>query len=501
MTTLHPARTVALSRGEIALATLASLAALLIARGDAFGLTFFWDELGYYVPFAYTYFESGFRFHGGWMPPVSYKMPLLAIEAAALTRVFGWGIPVFRVLVFLHGAFFLSGAYALSRRYAGRGLSALATLALLCSPVVLSEAGIYQPDIPMAAFGVWALILALDGRWKSSAALFTAGVLTHGIMLGLAPVYMGILALSGTFRDSRARRRSLLLFAAPAVALLAAWNLHTAPFQKAASPEVVGALVYNSIFLQGPMALLKRFAHRFVQIFFVDGRAFVTLAFAFPAVLAWKRGRLSARALSEPAWLLVFVAWVTLFLTFFGVTAQRYFIVALPALFALGVYGMEVMRVRGRKLGAGLFLLVALAGQILWRSPPNKYASFHARSAYRDEVRVMMKSASRLRAQFADSLIVTSWPLSEALSRPFLMYVDRPLPVIDLQAPLSKQAPKLAEFPGPRVLALLEGDSTDRTALLPEMEKVLGLRVPEDCFSDREGEIRVRICPWEYKHR
>jgi 4-amino-4-deoxy-L-arabinose transferase-like glycosyltransferase len=73
--------------GELLLATVVFAVFSSALRWDALGLPAFWDELGYYTPFSYTFFENDFAFHLGWVPPVSYKPPLFA---AALNLSHRW---------------------------------------------------------------------------------------------------------------------------------------------------------------------------------------------------------------------------------------------------------------------------------------------------------------------------------------------------------------------------------------------------------------------------
>jgi dolichyl-phosphate-mannose-protein mannosyltransferase len=475
------------STGELAVVLLGALGLAVVARADAFRLLPYWDELGQYVPYARTLYQGTLAVDIADVPMLPVHPPLFYLLIALAAKIVGWSMAVVRAVTFVAAGFYLAGTYALARTRLPVGTALLVALALLASPVVLSEIGLAQADLPMAAFGLWSLVALERGARRWSAALFALGVMSNATLVALAPAWMWHLWRNAP-RDDRWRR--VVVFFLPTAVLGAAWVACTLALSHALTAQSAEAYRYNGIFLQGATAMGKRFAHRLIQLFVVDVRWPLTAGIVAVVVRGWRRGRLELSTFGGT--LAGMLAAETIFLTFFGVTHQRYLLAALPALYVLG--GMSVCALRPRE-GPVLLLAIAAASLATWHTSPTKFSSLEYRSAYRDQVSLMEEVSAELRhGAFAGAPIVTQWPMTSAWTHPYLGFVDKPLAVVDFDRDLDRMAQQLDEHVGPRLLVTLaDGVGPETTEAMATLAQRFGPARGE-CQDRRLGQARMTLC-------
>jgi len=430
-------------RFESAVVFVVALLGVLVIRREAFSLPFYWDEIGLYGPYAWAFNQNLFAPDTTLIAPTYFwfHTPLYFWLTGAITRILGWKLEVIRMIGFIAAAAFVAGTYSLGRVWAGKASSALAATALALSPVVLSQAGFLQPDLPMAALLAFSLAAMLRGRLPSAGMLFAAGVLVKGTAIVLLPAWVLILL------TSRRQPRAVLTLVVPALAALAAWWL---VFRSIATPALIPTadtgIFLNNLGLTG----VKRVAQRLVQWGGLDGRWLWSVAIALAGGVLIRRHRSLVRWIFP---LVVISGSLILFLSLFGFMHERYVLVALPILAAFGARAIDELVLPGRRSEIGIHLAVSLAiavqGWLSWISPPGRLSGWEYHSGYADHVKITSRltieavrhaESHRAMASAHPVTVATVWPITHALERPFLFYTNHRVDVVDLRDPATTQA-------------------------------------------------------------
>jgi len=139
----------------------------------------------------------------------------------------------------------------------------------------------------------------------------------------------------------------------------------------------------------------------------------------------WKKSKIKSFGSPEAKVFLAILVSEWVFLSFFGDNNQRYFIVAMPALFALFLVQTSawpkllVLSI----LGANL-----LVGQYSWWRPEPESAVTEYNRSYEDAVKLLASGISRTITENGPKhLIVDRWFVNNALKKPYLGYVERPI--------------------------------------------------------------------------
>ena len=406
--------------GEGSAAVLLSLLAVFAMRWDAMQLPFFWDE-GYYAIFSRAFHDLGFSVRSSkdiafyW-----YHPPLYFAFLGGLTRLVGWSHFTVHLTNLVVASALISGTYLLARLHASRVIAALAALAVLFSPVFLSEAGLVQADLSAAVLAIWSLYFFFKNKRAVASGLFALGVLANATLIVTAGAFAAALFWRHR-RKPKLAAKEIFFFLLPAAIGVALWLV----YQQGAANVGWGAYSkqesVDHFFRNGLFAVLNRFAHRVFQIFFLDGRAIATVAI-FAMFYRRIKNRVLLKQLSETE-VACFALLVieTVFLSIFGATHQRYFLVALPPLFILAAWSMR------ESVAQVALLIAAVAGLGCWYLPPNKYTGFEYRNSYRNYVRLTQTVASWIETTYPQSVIAAPWPISDALTNSQLGYVSAPL--------------------------------------------------------------------------
>src|SRR6202040_3421980 len=112
-----------------------------------------------------------------------------------------------------------------------------------------------------------------------------------------------------------------------------------------------------------------------------------------------------------------------------GAVLARYMLPVVP-LGILALVSTLWRRVRYWKLIVASVAIAFVAG--LFSNPPYGF-SLEDNLAYRDYI-VMHAEASRfLATRYPEKRVLTTWPASDELSRPWLGYVTRPFPILPIE--------------------------------------------------------------------
>jgi len=411
-------------------------AGLMLLHAPLLRLPYFWDEAGYYIPVAHDLYLSGSPIPTS---TISNAHPPLVMAWLALSwRIFGYSTLVTRAAMLALAAFSLLGLFRLARSAANPQV-ALAVVALTAIyPVFFTQSSLAQIDLPAAGLTFWALAAYIEDRPWPSAIWFCLASLAKETAI-LAPLALLIWEFAAP-----AVRRWRPEFAPPSGRKTSVWHLLLSilplacwfAYHHAKTGFVFGNpdfFRYNVAFTLNPLRIPIAFVLRLWQVFGYFGLYLLTLA----ALLAMFRQPRRENGTVLPRisfWIqAAFGAIVLAYLLFMsavgGAVLARYLLPVVPLIILLFVATLW------RRLRYWKLLVVAVAVAFaagLFTNPPYGF-SLEDNLAYRDFV-VMQAQASQFMAmRYPNSTVLTAWPASDELTRPWLGYVSRPMRVIRIE--------------------------------------------------------------------
>jgi 4-amino-4-deoxy-L-arabinose transferase-like glycosyltransferase len=387
----------------------ASFALLVfLAHLPYFGLPYFWDELGQFVPAALDILHDG-----AWIPhstvPNAHPPGVMAY-LALVWRIAGYSVTATRLSMLALAAasvivtFVLGGE--LSRH---RAPAILAVIFLLFDPLFFTQSMLAQLDMPAMLFTGLGLLLFLADRHAAAAVACTALVLSKETGAILPLIFMIVLFLD------RARSKYAAYYLAPFAALaiwfFALWHSTGHIF---GDP---GFTHYNIDYSLNPVRASVSLLRRFFYLFIDDFRWVGTLAI----LVAWRRARLYSSRAWKITWSFI-AAHILLVSLLGGAELERYLLPVLPLVYIAMGAAFEMVRPRWRYLGAAALASGLLAG--LFLNPPFPFP-YENNLALVDFVELHRAAAQALEKSYPDKTIYTAWPLTQALRNPAFGYVDR----------------------------------------------------------------------------
>jgi len=443
-------------------------AGLMLLHAPLLRLPYFWDEAGYYVPVARDLLLTGSPIPQS--TPSNAHPPLVMAWLALAWRVFGYRTLVTRTAMLALSAFSLVGLFRLSRVAANPPLAralAWATTALVAIyPVYFTQSSMAQVDLPAAGFTFWALAAYIEDRpWKqllwfslaalaketailASLALFVWELFAYLIQQRWQRARVGTGALARPSRAELGSRRTeethwkeflppehrrtfwphLLL---PVVPLAAWYAYHYAKTGfLLGNPEFFR---YNVAATLNPLRVPLALGMRLWQLFGYFGLYLLTLAGGLAKLRPPRRDDGVARP-RIPFWMqAAFLSVVLAYLGFMsvvgGAVLARYMLPVVP-LVILALVSTLWRRARHWKLIVAAVAIAFAAG--LFSNPPYGF-SLEDNLAYRDYI-VMHAEASRFLAmRYSGERVLTAWPASDELARPWLGYVNESFRVVRIE--------------------------------------------------------------------
>jgi 4-amino-4-deoxy-L-arabinose transferase-like glycosyltransferase len=459
------------------------IAALLVAvHTPLLRLPYFWDEAGYYIPAARDLLGGSLIPHS---TPSNAHPPLVLAWLAVGWRIFGQHQFVTRCAMLLLAAFSLLGFFRLARTVSNTTVAAASTLLTAIYPVFFAQSSLAQIDLPAAGLTFWALEAYFRRRsgamivWFSLAALAKETAILVPIVLflweivaasrarlgreghGLEPCHKHSQALDGT-NGSRALPESSVSeegrFQPPFLrsAVHASWLLLPIiplalwyAFHYARTGVVFGNPEFFRYNVQGtlhPLRIVLALLLRIWQTTGYLGLYVLTLAcflaMKYPAQTA--DGRPSQQkdiaedgcesrpriALSiQFCFLAITVVYVLALSVIGGAVLARYMLPIVPLWILICV--STVWR-RLRPWKAVLTIVAAAFIASIFVNPPYGFSP-EDNLAYRNYIRLHQRAEAFLGSRYPHARVLTAWPASDELSRPYLGYVATPLQVLKIE--------------------------------------------------------------------
>jgi hypothetical protein len=407
-------------------------------------LPYFWDEAGYYVPAARDLLLTG-----SLIPhtTVSNAHPPLVMAWLALWwKVVGYAPLVTRTAMLFVAAFALMGVFRLAERIANTKVAIASTLCTALYPVFFAQSSLAQVDLAAAGLSFWGLSAYVEGEDVATVVWFALAALAKETAI-LAPLALagweivGLLApthsLGKLWQDREARpqgRRgrgiaSLLIPALPLGLWYAYHYAHTG--YVFGNPEFfrynVGATLSFTRFL---LALAMRLwqISGYLHLWVLTLAMLLALSFLPPQRdSAGERSRISIPV--QMAFYVVVLAYVVTMALIGGAVLARYMLPAVPLVIIVSVSTLW----RRLRYWPAAVACVALAFVAAWFWNPPYGFSPEDNLAYRDYVLLHEDSERFLEARYPMARVLTAWPASDEITRPWLGYISRPMRVVRIE--------------------------------------------------------------------
>lgn len=453
------------------LATLAAVfAGLAVFHFPFLSLPYFWDEAGYYIP-------AALDIYNGWLLvpestlPIGHT-PLLMIYLALAWKLFGFSPLVTRIAMVSIAAATVTATYALGRRVTGREPAAWATVLLALSPMFFAQSTMVFLDLPAALFTTLAVIALLDGQMLMFAVVASLGVLTKETAVVLLPVawawtlwragrggadvapgFSPADADSGTCRpkgrryvEGRGQAPPLRWVAliAPLVPLVA-WTIyyHNKTGFWTGNAEYLQFNLYSTL---SPGRFFWTLLRRSYEVF-VGGFNWLLVAGAALGIW-WGRGQShrGTETQRESSHYLIFAAGLIAAYIFMlsvvgGAVLPRYLLPIVPLFILVAVALVWRLPKAFARATCGIALAAFVAAWFI--NPPYPFP-YEDNLSYADFIRLHQDAARYLESRPPGERILTAWPATDELARPFLGYVTKPLSVVPLEGLTENDFEKVA---------------------------------------------------------
>jgi Dolichyl-phosphate-mannose-protein mannosyltransferase len=417
-------------------------------------LPYFWDEAGYYVPAARDLLLSG-----SLIPhtTVSNAHPPLVMAWVALWwKVVGYTPLVTRSAMLMAAAFSLLGVFRLAERVANQEVAIAATACAAVYPVFFVQSSLAQVDLAAAGLTFWGLSAFLDRRPVATAIWFSLAVLAKetAIVAVFALAVWELLwpLLSRTEKLKHALDSTqhapvlnrLLPLGIPILALAAWYTFHYLRTGYVfGNPEFFRYNVATTIHpIRFLIALMLRLWQAFGYLHLWILTLIMMLAMLLPPLQdnGVERQRIAIPV--QVTFLAIVFAYVLAMALIGGAVLARYMLTAVPLVIILAVSTLR-RRLRYWK-GAIAVVIAGFALGWFW-NPPYGFSP-EDNLAYRDYLLLHEDAERFLEARCPMAHVLTAWPASDELTRPWLGYTTRPMQVVRIEDFSLEQVMSAADY-------------------------------------------------------
>ena len=413
--------------------------AIFLLHAPLLQLPYFWDEAGYYVPAARDLLLTG-----SLIPHTTISNahpPLVMAWVALWWKAAGYAPVVTRSAMLVIAAFSLMGVFRLAARVANPQVAAAATLCTALYPVFFAQSSLAQVDLAAAGLTFWALSAYMEDRPVSLAIWFSLAVLAKETAI-LTPIALACWQVLGNavpnrsriavlWNDSRANGSRIFGLLFPLLPLTAWYAYHYSRTGYVfGNPEFFR---YNVASTLNPLRFLIAFVLRLWQAFGYMHLWILTAAMLLGMQLKpvsdaeGERPRISIP--TQAIFLVIVFAYVVAMALIGGAVLARYMLPAVPLVIILAV---STLRRRLRYWMASVAIIsVVLVSALFW-NPPYGFSP-EDNLAYADYIRLHQGAESFIETHDPHARVLTAWPASDELSRPYLGYVKNAMKVVRIE--------------------------------------------------------------------
>lgn len=403
--------------------------AVLLLHWKLLRLPYYWDEAGYYIPAAFDFFRTGSLIPFSTLS--NAHPPLPSVYLAAWWKLFGFSPFVTRTAMCIIAAIALTAVWKIAFMAAGRQSIGIAVPALTAIyPVFFAQSSLAHADLFAAAATLWGLAFFLDKRRVWSAILcFSLAVLSKETAI-VTPVaiaaWEGWRALRGRSWKGSARNAAVLLTPLGPLGLWYLYHWHRTGFIFGNSEY----LRYNATANLNPLRFLLALWHRVNQIslhmnLFVPVLLALACLLLDPVAEAERPPRSPISVEIQTLFFVVIGANLIFYSILGGALLTRYMLPLYPLVILLCVH---TFRRRIRRWSWFIALTAVAFVSALFVNPPYRFAP-EDNLAYSDMIRMQQDAIAEIIARYPQETVLTAWPASDELSKPYLGYVSQPVDV------------------------------------------------------------------------
>jgi hypothetical protein len=420
-------------------------AAIFLLHAPLLQLPYFWDEAGYYVPAARDILLTGSLIPHS---TVSNAHPPLVMAWVALWwKCVGYAPLVTRSAMLIVAAFALLGVFRLAESVANREVAIASTVCTALYPVFFAQSSLAQVDLAAAGLTIWGICAYVEERPMATAAWFSLAVLAKETAI-LGPAALVVWECLRLILTRLNRRASLdrtaeggcpyMVLAVTAPVLpLAVWYayhyVHTG--YVFGNPEFFR---YNVASTLNPFRFLLALVLRLWQVFGYLHLWVLTggmlLAMLLPPVkdAGPEREEIDRRRIAIPVqitFLAVLTTYVVAMALIGGAVLARYMLPTIPLVIIVAVSTLR----RRLPYWPLAVAVVAVAFVAAWFWNPPYGFSPEDNLAYRDYIGLHEDAERFVEARYPMAHVLTAWPASDELTRPWLGYTTRPMQVVRVE--------------------------------------------------------------------
>jgi hypothetical protein len=423
-------------------------------------LPYFWDEAGYFVPAARDLALTGNPIP---VSTVSNAHPPLVMAWLAFWWKFSAYTPaVTRTAMLLVAAFTLTGVFRLARQVSNLQVAIATAVLTALYPVFFAQSSLAHLDMMAAGFTVWGLASYLRGNaWRAACFFGLAGLAKETALItpfalmaweACFPLFSRVPSFSGVFAKRVGWKAGVLVISALPLAGWLAYH-HARTGVVFGNPEYfrynVGATLHPVRFL---LALGQRLWQLFgyLNLFVLTGAAAVAMLRS--PIVTGERVANDVEYEERPRIALpvqlVFAVVLTAYLLALslvgGALLARYLLPAYP-LVILEAVATLWRRVTWWMPAVGLIAAAFVVGLFVY--PPYRFAP-EDNLAYVDFIRLHRQAANWLAKVPGSPRVLTAWPATDELRKPYLGYVKQPISVTAVENFTAAQLAGRAALPG-----------------------------------------------------
>ncbi|PYX51564.1 MAG: glycosyltransferase, partial [Acidobacteria bacterium] len=430
------------SRPHPALVFAIIFVAIFLLHISLLQLPYFWDEAGYYVPAARDLLLTG-----SLIPHTTLSNahpPLVLAWIALWWKGMGYAPLVTRSGMLLVAAFSLLGVFRLAERVANMPVAIASTLCTALYPVFFAQSSLAQVDLAAAGLTSWGLSAYVEDRWGELAMWFSLAALAKETAI-VAPLALAVWEALGWVMRKRGfvrelwkepttggvREKRILMLFIPILPLGMWYAFHW--FRTGyvfGNPEFFR---YNVAATLNPLRFVLALGLRLWQAFGYLHLWLLTLGMLLAMLLpplkddGVERSRIAIPV--QMIFLVVVMVYVIAMALIGGAVLARYMLPAVPLVIIVAVSTLR----RRLRYSLAAVALVALAFMVAWWWNPPYGFSPEDNLAYRDYVVLHEDGERFLEARYPMAHVLTAWPASDELTRPWLGYTTRPMQVVRIE--------------------------------------------------------------------
>jgi hypothetical protein len=400
-------------------------------------LPYFWDEAGYFVPAARDLLLTGSLIPHSTLS--NAHPPLVMLWLAFWWKYSGFTPVVTRTAMLLVAAFALLGVLRLARRVANDQVAVATVICTALYPVFFTQSSMAHLDMTVCALTIWGLAMYVEKRPVATVVFLAlaplakeTAIITPMELLAWELVCPLLLRVewqgeSLCFQQRNwLRSLSLLLCAAPLLLWFAYHRYRTGFFL--GNPEY---LRYN---LGATLTPLRVVLAVLIRLWHLLGYLNLFVLTIFTAYAMSQRARLESdggfrQRIAMPVQLVfgVIIAVHVVALSILGgAVLARYMLPVLPLVILICVSTLR------RRLRHWVWCVVAVCAAFVFAlvTPPPYRISPEDTLLYRDYVVLHAQAEAEIAQRYPHARVLTAWPASDEMTRPFLGYVKQPMDVI-----------------------------------------------------------------------